>query len=717
MKEKKYFKYIVILGVLIIPFMYSFFYLKAYWNPYGAGNIDNLPVAIVNEDDGDKGSELIKSIKDSKKLKLSVVDEDDADEGLYNKDYYAIIKIPKDFTKDMESAGTTNKHHATITYSPNQKSNYLASQIINSVVNAVEKNLDNAVNSSIVSSLSENIESVPEQLTTVSDGFGKLADGTDKLASGGNTLANGTSSLKFNYNTFNSGIKTLQDGTSSLNSNYTKFNDGVISAKNGVASLKENYTKFDEGVNNLNNGAKELENATSELSNINSSLGNLVTGVDNITSGSNDFTNNFNNYVDGVNDTLSYTELMANYLNNSVCSKTDMTDEEKQICMVAAGVTTSNSQYGNTNVTNYLKSSGSKLKTGNSQVNGGLNQLNSQVSSLSSVSMKLSLLQDGIKNLSDGATTLTNSSNQILTGINNLSTGIDTLAISSNQVLEGTKKVSDGANTLSTSSDKILAGIGSLDSGASTLNAGIITLDDSVKAAKVEIDNKIEETEKETSKVSGLGTYAKEPVKVETKEVNKVSSYGTAFSPFFISIALWVGCLMMFIVLYYDKDERFGILGINDNRFLFRTLAYHGLATVAAIVLGMLLYFFLDFEITNIFLYFIAIILTANAFMAIMEFLIVNFKDVGKFIALILLVLQLAAAGGTFPIETVTKCFRWLNSFLPMKYTIDLLRECLVSIESNLLIKNIIVVIVMFVVFFVINIIGDIIRERVKIEK
>ena len=68
-KKNQLFSYIVIIAVLCIPFMYSFFYLKAYWDPYGEGNIDNLPVAIVNEDKGDKGKDLVNSIKESKKLK------------------------------------------------------------------------------------------------------------------------------------------------------------------------------------------------------------------------------------------------------------------------------------------------------------------------------------------------------------------------------------------------------------------------------------------------------------------------------------------------------------------------------------------------------------------------------------------------------------------------------------------------------------------------
>ena len=108
----------------------------------------------------------------------------------------------------------------------------------------------------------------------------------------------------------------------------------------------------------------------------------------------------------------------------------------------------------------------------------------------------------------------------------------------------------------------------------------------------------------------------------------------------------------------------------------------------------------------------LSIILVSNAFLAIIEFLISNFNDIGKFIALIILVLQLAASGGTFPIETVTKGFRFLNPMLPMTYTIRLLKESLISIESSLLSKNFIIVFAIFIVFFIANVALNLYRER-----
>lgn len=627
-KKKDYFKYVVIAAVLIIPFMYSFFYLKAYWNPYGEGNIDNVPVAIVNEDKGDKGQELIDSIKDSGKLKISVVTEKNAESGLNNKEYYAMIKIPEDFTSSMESVSSEDKKHATITYSPNQKSNYLASQIINSVVNAVEKNLDNSVNSAIVGTLTDKLKSIPDELQTISDGFGELQSGVSKLQDGSKTLTDGTDTLKTNYSEFNNGLKTVSDGTNTLNEKV------------------------------------------SSLSALGSGLTELTDGVATLKTGSDQFTSGLNGYVSGVTSTLDFTKASANYIVALYESNNTHYGIPDQLYMTAKALLTQNPNYGNIDTLTYLQASGQKLSESNTSINGGISSLNEKVSGLSSVNDQITLLQNSISTLANGTTTLYNSSLKIEEGIQNL------------------------------------------NNGSQTLTNGINTLYNSVVSAKDELDNKISSTRDELKSLDGLKEYSEAPVTLETKEVNAISSYGTAFSPFFISIALWVGCLMMYIVLYYDKEERFEILSINNPNRLQRTIAYHVLATASAILLGISLELLLDFEITSQLLYFGSIILIANTFMAIIEFLIINFKDIGKFIALILLVLQLAAAGGTFPIETVTKGFRWMHPLLPMSYTIDLLKESLISIESNLLTSSLVVVIGIFVCFLAINIVMDIIRQK-----
>lgn len=693
MKEK--FKYVVISVVLLIPFIYSFFYLKAYWNPYGEGNIDNIPVAIVNSDRGDKGQKLIKSIKNSKKLKLKEVSKEDAEDGLSDGKYYAMITIPETFSKDMESASEVNKHHATITYSPNQKANFLASQIINSVVNAVEKSLDNEVNSAIVDKLSNNIEEVPSKLETISNGFSTLKDGTSKLNNGSITLREGTNTLNDNYNKFNSGIFELNSGTLKLKEGSNKLSSGLNTAKDGSLQIKG---AVDSKITELQNDTSKAI-SDEELYYIGQSAKQSIGLKEQYIKQAalEELYNNevYNQIVNGMN------QIEANYINNGITS------------IEACGVIGDETQVAQcqTYLTKYevLKEEKTLMETvtqnaAYTAVYNASELIADETAAQVADTAKQKATQTSITSLSE----LSSSLGQLNNGLNDLYNG--SLELSS-----GLNSLSNGTNTLYNSSNRLQSGITTLNNGAQTLSNGMNTLDSSVLTAKKELDSNIDTTKTSIKKVENLSEYSKSPVKINTKEVNKVSSYGLSFSPLFISIGLWIGCLMMFMVFYYDKEERFGVLGMNSNNKVKQILSYHGLITISSVVLGILLHILLNLELTNPLLYYISLILIGNTFMGIIELLIICFNDIGKFIALILLVLQLAAAGGTFPIETVTKGFRWLNNFLPMTYTINLLKESLMTIQDNLLTKNILIIILLGVLFFIINFI--IARKKEQNEK
>ena len=648
-KTNSWFKYVVIIAVLLVPFMYSFFYLKAYWNPYGKGNIDNLPVAVVNKDSGDKGKELIDNIKESKKLKLSIVSNDEATDGLNDGKYYAIISIPKDFTSSMNSASSTNKRHATITYSPNQKSNYLSSQIINTVVLTVEKNLDNTVNSKIVKNLSDKLKAVPTQLNTISTGFGKLSEGTSQIENGASELKSGSEQLKNGINEAYNGSKTITDGV----------NASIENLKNDKSEAIDTQT-----LNNIKNQVTSSVNAT--------------------------FTDTYKNAI-GVQ---AVETVKAQYENN--------------INLLKQGILANISAFGITDVDAYCNSSSVNPGLANYCSSYlGLVSLNNQLNDSSSVIYQ-SIYNTAITSAQKSA--VQTASNVSETVAKQVATSAKETA--TNKSIASLTPLQEGLNSLTSGLAKLNTGSNDLYNGTVKLNEGTTTLNNSVKASKVELDNKINSTKSEMKKVDGLSKYSKMPIKAETKEVNKVSSYGTAFSPLFISIALWVGSLMLFMVLYFDKEKRFGLLGIDSKKRVKRTLAYHGLASASGLILGILLQLLLDFSITNVLLYYVSIILIANCFLAIVEFLIETFGDIGKFIALIILVLQLAAAGGTFPIETVTKGFRWLHPLLPMTYTINLLKESLVSVENNLLTQNMLYVFIIFIVFFGLNIILNFMKQK-----
>lgn len=297
MKKNKVMKTIIFIVIILIPVIYSFFYLKSYWDPYG--NLQDLQVAIVNLDKGEEeqnqGEELIKSLIDSRTIKICDVDSNEAQDGLVNGKYYAKIVIPEDFTKSLNNAQNADREKTVITYAPNKKSNYLAYQIINNVVTKTELSLQAKVSEKVVASLKEKLEEVPTKMEEINDGVGKVQEGT---------------------NTLNDGLKTLEEGTNTLKTNYEKFDQGVTNACQGSKTLQNGVNAVKSGTKDLSSGADTISMAVSQIqegsqelsSKTGKGIESINDGVSKLVSGSESLDENLNNYINGVNTLNKNTE-------------------------------------------------------------------------------------------------------------------------------------------------------------------------------------------------------------------------------------------------------------------------------------------------------------------------------------------------------------------------------------------------------------------------
>ena len=177
------------LGVVVLPLAYSLFYLGAFWNPYG--KLDELPVAVVNEDNGavingatrNLGNEFEDSLKKDNTLKWIFTDSTTAQKGLNGTDYYAVITIPQNFSTAVASSETGTKETAKITFAANEKRNFLASQILGKAVVEMQESLQSKVDSEITAQLVKRLGDVPSKLTDLSDGLTKLNNGAGTLSS------------------------------------------------------------------------------------------------------------------------------------------------------------------------------------------------------------------------------------------------------------------------------------------------------------------------------------------------------------------------------------------------------------------------------------------------------------------------------------------------------------------------------------------------------
>lgn len=627
MKNKKFMKAIIIIAVIIIPVLYSFFYLKAFWDPYG--NLHDMNIAIVNLDEGDNdenlGTELVNKLKDKDTMTITVLNNsDEAQEGLVNQDYYATITIPKNFTKDLNNAENSDRKVTTISYSPNQKNNYLASQIINKVVTTVETELRSEVSKKVVGKLSDKLEEVPNKMEEISDGASQLQDGTSQLQSG---------------------LQELNKGTNNLSTNYEKFDSGVDSAYAGS-------NKLANGLNSLNSGADEIYSGTSQLAEktntLNAGVSSYVKGV--------------NQLVSSVNATSTQIQKVGEDLVKYQSGDQRALAEAIQILQ-----TMQSSSAGSTQLLGTLQSKGTELEQ-------GVNLLNTKVQTLNS-----------------GMFTLKQGISSAKTGNEELQKGLKELSTNSKTIKEGTKQLSNG-------SSQALSGSQTLLNGTNTF--------------KNEINNGIENTQEELKNLNGLDEYTSEPVEVDEQDYAQVDSYGVGFAPYFMSISLWVGALIMLIIFYYDPEDRFKLLGRNAQNKYLRAGLYFAISVTQGIVLGFILKAGLGFGVTNIWLYYGTCILTSIVFFSILQFLVIKLGDVGKFLGILLLVLQLAASGGTFPIETVPKFFQSIYKFMPMNYTIRLIKESLIKVDNGMIAKNACILVGIFIVFMAITLITDYLKTK-----
>lgn len=210
--------------------------------------------------------------------------------------------------------------------------------------------------------------------------------------------------------------------------------------------------------------------------------------------------------------------------------------------------------------------------------------------------------------------------------------------------------------------------------------------------------------------------FVSEPVSVEEETVGPIKYYGVSFIPMFMSLGNWLACLMSYLTFYYDQNHRFGILDIKRRGFT-QNFAYIGLACCFGPLCGAMLMLSLYFKPTNVWLFFFSTLLIPVAFMSLIQLFIRVLGDIGKFLILIIMILQLCAAGPTFPIEVVSPGLKWLNPILPMTYSIRLIKECVISRTTNKAANNITTLILFFFFCFLLTSLYDFLRVFISHKK
>ncbi len=705
-KFKSIKKYAVIVAIVILPLVYSFFYLDAFWDPYS--KLEDLPVAVVNQDKGatldneqrNVGKEIVDELKDDKTLDWVITDAKDAKDGLNNRRYYAQIIIPENFSSNIATvdSSSSNKLKGIIIYEPNEKRNYLAGQVLNRVILELKDKVSSKITREIVDEITNQSKGIPQDLGTLNDGLTKLYDGSDKLVTGLSDLYNnqakyndGVLSLKKGAVSALSGSKSLNSGAAQLSDGLKLFASKLTEGAPVTTALLDGSAKFKTGLNSFADGTKQVSDGIAKLGKGSSQLSQ---GSKQYNQSIISFDKSLVQVLDGttasVNAGKQLGSLFSTYIKQNPSAMSDPSIKAIYQILTQSQSTSDTLLAG----TAALKTASAKLVEGYNQINTGITGLNQNIG----------ILDSGAQKFAAGSTNLNANYEQLDGGINKLASGISSAAINAAALSTGAEKLRTGISQLNSGVGKISSGADQLytnaqkfSDGESTLKDGATKLKEGISTAKDGVANSIETANNKLQKTDGISDFASNPIEIKQNNVNPVPDYGTAFAPYFISLSLWVGALLMFFSVYMDPEVRFR-QGKNRSK-LFKYFGYAMLGVVQAVVLCLVLKNGLHLLVKNTAIFYMVAIVISLSFIGVMQFLIVNLNKVGQFLAILLLILQLTSCGGTFPMELVPKFFRVINPLMPMTYSVNALKESISGIDYGFMYQNLAVLGGIMVVF------------------
>lgn len=700
---------VVLAALLLVPILYGALYLWAFWDPYSA--IDHMPVALINQDVAaktesgervDVGKDIVQELLEKNTFEWHVVTASQADRGLKNGDYYLSLTIPRNFSSNLATANTENPKPAQIYTKAQMSDSFLAEQIGNRVFGEVRTAASTSASKEYFNQIFLGFGDSRASLT-------KAAKGANKLGNGLKDARDGAGELKHGLYAAKKGARKLSAGSGDLAGGIDKLNSGAAHLAGGTKSLKDNAVKLNEGASKLDAGAKKLNTGVASVGGgavtlsagsqtlaegtiaLDSGLKQLLQGTGQVKEGTKQATSSLSLTAQEVEKLKKGTEANAQLVSGMAAAIESLSggapSDDLKLLMAQASTTAGAVDGG---VGDLQKGLGDalpnleKLEVGAAQVDSGAAQLSAGASALRTGS---SSLNDGVKALKTGTSVLREGASSLVDG--------------SSQLAEGTSALESGASTLDSGAHKVVAGLGDASVGAHKINDGTADLINGLTklhagAGKLEagLEPAITGSEKIASGlyagVKDIPDYSSaerarntammaKPVELDSKKIGRTDNYGTGFAPYFLPLALWVGALVGYLLLNPLPRAK----GKKKSWYTAFTRTVAGfvpmalLALLQCTVLILVVEFGLGLDPVYNGAFWTVLIVSALTFTAILQLLNAAFGPAGKLAAIVILMLQLTSAAGTFPIELLDPFFQALHPLMPMSYIVAALRSAI----------------------------------------
>ena len=620
--------------ISFIPILYSGFFLGSIWDPYG--QTKNLPVAFVNEDKGTSlngkslniGESVEKKLKDNHDLGWEFVSKQQADEGVNSGHFYAVVTIPSDFSQKAASITKSEPQQAVINFTTTPAKNYIGSLVSNQAAAKVKSSVSEQITQAYAKGILENLDKLGIGLDTAANGASTLHDGLGRLQSGAQTYVGGVKQLAVNQQSLAGGLAQLSDGSRKLQAGLGQLSNN-LPTESQLSQLSDGMKKLQSGINQLNASVSNPSPVlVAQQNKVNTDAQTLKKTVE-----------------DSESDLLAAGITLRTLDTQAAASSSKSTTISlPQISNISQAFTKTKAIIAQTGTLR------EDLQTLNQQLSAQQTQLQAGVSALN----------NGVNQLTPNAIAAFNGYNSVRFANNQLLAGSASLTNGLSEAKSGSQKLANGASLLESRSGALIDGTSQLASGADTL---------ANKLADASNRIKIQPTGATTQQ------QIANPVKSEMAEKGNVPNYGYALSPYVLSLSLFVGALVLNVI--YPIRKTFSEQESAIRWWLSKASVAGVAAFMQATILMLVMVFFLGLTPEHPAHFIGAIYLTSFAYMSIVSLLVIVLDNPGRFLAMVLLVLQLGSSEGTFPIQTANGFFQTINPLVPMTYSIRALRQAI----------------------------------------
>lgn len=434
---------------------------------------------------------------------------------------------------------------------------------------------------------------------------------------------------------------------SDIRGNLVKAVDASGQLNDGAIKLADAAHQAKDGADTLHNGASQLADGTGQLATGASTLSSGLNTLDQQTAALPQQTQQLANGAQQVADGNAQIAAKADRVGSVANQAANALPQVRQD--IANDLAQSNlSPEAQQRILSRLDGVGSDLKNQNQTLQG-------QIAQIDKLSAGANQVAAGAKKLSDSAPALHNGIHQAASGASQLNSGAQQAHSGAVQLSDGSQQLSEGLGQLSTGADQLKDGMGQLDSG---LRSGLKQIPETTA----------DQRERQASNIA-------EPVKVNDASVASAGSYGAGLAPFFSVLAAWIGIYALFLIVRPVSKRAITSLHGPFKVGLAGWLTPAMLGVIQMVGLFAVVALALKFPIDSPLATYGVLALCSITFAAIVLALNIWLGSVGQFLGLVLMVLQLVTAGGTFPWQTLPGPLAALHHVLPMSFGVDAMRQ------------------------------------------